>query len=93
MLGLAAGGPGSAAVLPRLWAANREALLRGLVALYEKDPANTPRVLEVCQVGPRPPHVDSPPTKGNICLVGMYERDPYKSPHAVYGPSCSCAAF
>ena len=47
---LAAGAPGSAAVLPRLWAANREALLRGLVALHERDAGSVVRALDVCQV-------------------------------------------
>lgn len=45
-----AGGPGAAAVLPRLWGANREALLRGLVGVYEADAARVGRVLDVCQV-------------------------------------------
>lgn len=45
-----ASGPNSPLVLPRLWAANREALLRGVVALYEKDANNISRVLDVCQV-------------------------------------------
>ncbi|KAK9916879.1 hypothetical protein WJX75_008268 [Coccomyxa subellipsoidea] len=44
-----ASGPNSPLVLPRLWAANREALLRGVVALYEKDANNISRVLDVCQ--------------------------------------------
>lgn len=39
----------SGVVLPRLWVANKEAILRGLVALYEKDPNNIGRVLDVCQ--------------------------------------------
>jgi hypothetical protein len=41
--------PNSGVVLPRLWAASKEAILRGLVALYEKDPNNIGRVLDVCQ--------------------------------------------
>jgi hypothetical protein len=48
---LAAGAPSSAAALPRLWAASREALLRGLVALYDRDAGSAVRALDVCQVG------------------------------------------
>ncbi len=45
-----ASGPNSPVVLPRLWGTSREALLRGLVALYDKDANNISRVLDVCQV-------------------------------------------
>jgi len=38
------------AMLPAVWAACKEGLTRGLVLLYEKDPQNISRVLEVCQV-------------------------------------------
>ena len=43
--------PNSSAVLARLWPLNRDALLRGLAALYQKDAASIARVLDVCQVG------------------------------------------
>ncbi|KAK9824056.1 hypothetical protein WJX72_007392 [[Myrmecia] bisecta] len=41
--------PNSSIVLQRLWPLNREQVLRAMVALYEKDPANISRVLDVCQ--------------------------------------------
>lgn len=45
--------PNSSVVLARLWPLSRDALLRGLVALYQKDAASIARVLDVCQVGAR----------------------------------------
>ena len=39
------------AVLPAVWAACSEGVTRGLVLLYEQDPQNISRVLDVCQVG------------------------------------------
>lgn len=38
------------AVLPAVWAACKEGVTRGLVLLYEQDPQNIHRVLDVCQV-------------------------------------------
>lgn len=43
--------PNSSVVLQRLWPLNRDAVLRGMVALYQKDGTNISRVLDVCQVG------------------------------------------
>ena len=48
---VASGHPNSGVVLPRLWAANRDLVLRAMQALYLKDASNVARVLEVCQVG------------------------------------------
>ncbi len=38
------------AVLPAVWAACKEGVSHGLVLLYEQDPQNISRVLDVCQV-------------------------------------------
>ena len=38
------------AVLPAVWAACKEGVTHGLVLLYEQDPQNISRVLDVCQV-------------------------------------------
>jgi hypothetical protein len=38
------------ALLARVWAACKEGVTRGLVLLYEKDPQNGSRILDVCQV-------------------------------------------
>ena len=43
-------GSGGQAVLPAVWAACKEGVTRGLVLLYEQDPQNISRVLDVCQV-------------------------------------------
>lgn len=43
--------PNSSVVLARLWAVNRDAVLRAVVALYQQDTSNVARVLDVCQVG------------------------------------------
>ena len=37
-------------LLARVWAACKEGVTRGLVLLYEKDPQNVSRILDVCQV-------------------------------------------
>ena len=37
-------------LLARVWAACKEGVTRGLVLLYEKDPQNVRRILDVCQV-------------------------------------------
>lgn len=47
---IASPGPNASILLPKLWAASHEALLRGLVALYDKDALNMSRILDVCQV-------------------------------------------
>jgi CCR4-NOT transcription complex subunit 1 len=47
----AASHPNSSVVLQRLWPLNRDAVLRALVALYQKDVSNVARVLDICQVG------------------------------------------
>lgn len=41
--------PNSGVVLARLWPLNRDALLRAMVALWQKDASNVARVLDVCQ--------------------------------------------
>ena len=43
-------GAGGQAVLPAVWAACKEGVVRGLVLLAEKDPQSLGRVLDVCQV-------------------------------------------
>ena len=43
--------PNSTVVQQRLWALNRELVLRGMVALYQKDATTIARVLDVSQVG------------------------------------------
>ena len=50
--------PGAAgqAVLPAVWAACKEGVVRGLVLLAEKDPQSLGRVLDVCQVRMRRLH-------------------------------------
>ena len=50
LLGLLGAGADGQAVLPAVWAACPEGVTRGLVLLYEQDPQDVSRVLEVCQV-------------------------------------------
>jgi CCR4-NOT transcription complex subunit 1 len=70
--------PNSPVVLPRLWPLNPDALLKALVALYNKDPTNISRALDICrELKALPAVLDATPTPFCTELAALASRREY----------------